>query len=147
MATSRTPTLQSTCTSAAEVAAIALLDPSSHSGKTYTLGTQVATIGEACAEFSSVVGKQISFELRDGAAIYAEALRETPEDAGRLAYLKCISEMSIAAQKAYKERLDKGVKPDPALFPKPCPDVEELLGRKPEDLKAFAEANKEAFLN
>ncbi|KAI9025666.1 hypothetical protein DFJ74DRAFT_705158 [Hyaloraphidium curvatum] len=129
----------------AAVAAVVLLDPQTHIGKTYTLGTQVATCDEACKEFSEALGREIKYSMLDGGAFYEEALKETPQDAGRLLYLKCISTGAKAAAAAYRERQAKGL-PGPASTIKVSPDVENLLGRKPMDLRAFALANREAFL-
>ncbi|KXS18773.1 NAD(P)-binding protein [Gonapodya prolifera JEL478] len=141
------PTLWIAGADIAAVAATALLNPAHHRGKTYRLGTQVATISEACKIFSDAVGKEIRHEMMDGTQLYEETEREDPKDVGRLGYIKFIAREANRRRKDYEHRVRSGttLSSDESRL-KPFPDVEQVLGRKTMGLREFAEANKDAFL-
>ncbi|KAJ3338677.1 hypothetical protein HDU93_009161 [Gonapodya sp. JEL0774] len=141
-----TPTLWIAGKDIAASAAAVLLNPSSHRGQTYQLGTQIATMNEACQIFSAAVGREIRHEMMDGNQLYAETEEEDPTDVGRLGYIKFIAREAERRRTMYQERVKGSVPPPEVPGLKILPDVELLTGRKPTGLKEFAEENKEAFL-
>lgn len=131
------------CYDIAEVGARSLLNPLKHGGQIYKLAGEYLAIDQVCEILSKTLGKQIGFELVSADRLMREAVEDTPNDYGRLAYISCVAKMTKTSQDAL-ERVSKSTNTKNGEMargkpPKVWPEViEQVCGRKFTGMAEFA---------
>ncbi|MBC5862932.1 SDR family oxidoreductase [Flavobacterium turcicum] len=114
----------------AQVAALSLLYPETHAGKTYRLGFDAQTFNEIAELLTSIVGKPFRYEALD-----PEVFKEAMERSGaEMAYMNCVYD--------HWKRHAAGTIPNAAAT---FDTFYEITGKQPTKWKGFIEKHKAIF--
>jgi NAD(P)H dehydrogenase (quinone) len=118
------------CEDVAAVAAVCLLDPSAHAGRTYRMGYEARTYAEIARILSTVLGQAFVYEPRPA----EEFLRNVLTAGADPAYMKCVFDSYTALGSGQRERADE-------VFD----NFFSLVGREPRALADFVSRHADQF--
>lgn len=113
------------CDDVAAVAAVCLLDPSAHAGRTYRMGYEARTYEDVARILSTVLDQPFVYEPRPA----EEFLRNVLAAGADPAYMQCVYDSYSALASGQRERADEVFDNFPALVGRPPRTLADFVAR------------------